>query len=210
MSLGRGIFIVGVGILFAVGLVWVSLPTIGIVGVVVTQVPVLDHVMAEMGFDDRLQHALKYFLWGVMVLTANHCLSRKKGGFHHFAIAAFGAMAFFYLAWYVNDRWLAGIKPLDIGDPAIQSQAFDPYSGTPNLCSTKGLAGGEHVYWKYVKFDPLTGFPTHMLESEEYQALKQKRNDEKQIGVQQYQEADNERQTQARLAQQAQELPLAH
>jgi len=207
VSLVRGLLIVGVGILLAIGLVWLTLPTMGIVGVVVTQVPVLDHVMSEMGFDDRLQQAVKYALWGVMALTAHHCLIRKTHRFHHFAIGAFGAMACAYLAWYANDRWLAGIKPLDLGDPAIQTQAFDPYSGTPNLCSTKGLAGGEHVYWKYVKIDPLTGVFTHLLKSEEYQELiKQKRDEKEQISNQQHQKADEEKQTQAQLAQQAQEL----
>lgn len=171
MNPGRGALVGGVGIVLVVALIWLTLPTVGAAGVVYTQVPVLDHILGEMGVDDRIQQVIKYISWGLMAMTAHHCLTRKKHGFRRASFVTFGTVAACYLAWYVNDHWLAGIKPIDITQPEMQAQAFDAYNGTPNLCATQGLIGGEHVYWKNVKVDPLTGLPTHLLNSQEFQDL---------------------------------------
>jgi hypothetical protein len=202
VSAGRFLGVVlGVGL--AAGLIWYFLPTLGVAGLLFTQVPVLDQILSAMGIDVRLHSAVHYGMLMLLCVTAPYCLARKKGGFTRVACGVLGAVAAANVAWYTKDQVVI-IHPLDITDPAIQAKAFDSYTGAPNLCAA-GEDGRYQVYWSYVHADATTGMPTRPLDSATYQmvlheALAAKEQLERK---RQQDEAD-----QARLATQAQDASL--
>jgi hypothetical protein len=80
VSAGRFLGVVlGVGL--AAGLIWYFLPTLGVAGLLFTQVPVLDQILSAMGIDVRLHSAVHYGMLMLLCVTAPYCLARKKGGF---------------------------------------------------------------------------------------------------------------------------------